>query len=82
MNTIITDFERALDGITEVLILPHNDPDPDAISASLGLAYLLKEKYAITTNISYHGIIGRAENKALVHYLKTPLKKITSPVTP
>ncbi|MBC8509173.1 MAG: DHH family phosphoesterase [Chloroflexi bacterium] len=71
-------LQDTLSGQTRVLILPHNDPDPDAIAAAVGLRYLLVEKFAIEARIAYHGIIGRAENKALVRYLKNPSHKLNS----
>jgi nanoRNase/pAp phosphatase (c-di-AMP/oligoRNAs hydrolase) len=67
-----------LDGHTRLLIIPHNDPDPDAIAASLGLRYLAAELYGIEAEIRYNGIIGRAENKALVRFLGNPLKKLNN----
>ena len=68
---------RAVEGANSVLILPHNDPDPDAIASAVGLCYLLAEKLGIESRIAYRGIIGRAENKALVHYLDHPLQRLT-----
>jgi nanoRNase/pAp phosphatase (c-di-AMP/oligoRNAs hydrolase) len=61
---------------TSLLILPHNDPDPDAIAASVGLRYLLKERFGVESWIGYRGHIGRAENKALARYLKNPLRRL------
>ena len=65
-------------GATEVLILPHNDPDPDAIGSALALAYLIREKLGTNGLVAYSGIIGRAENKALVRYLDQPLHRLAS----
>ena len=67
---------QALNGYSKLLILPHNDPDPDAIAAAVGLRYLVKEISGIDVIVHYHGIIGRAENKALVRYLKNPLRRL------
>ena len=64
---------NVLENQTSVLILPHNDPDPDAIATAVGLRYLLKEKFQVESRIAYQGYIGRAENKALVRYLEIPL---------
>jgi nanoRNase/pAp phosphatase (c-di-AMP/oligoRNAs hydrolase) len=64
---------NVLENQTSLLILPHNDPDPDAIAAAVGLRYLLKEKFQVESRIAYQGYIGRAENKALVRYLEKPL---------
>ncbi len=52
-----------------LLILPHNDPDPDAIASAVALHYLLAERLGMESTIAYQGIIGRAENRALVRYL-------------
>ena len=67
---------KILDGHSKLLIIPHNDPDPDAIAAAEGLRYLVAEMFGIEGQIRYHGIIGRAENKALVRFLKYPLKRL------
>lgn len=63
---------------TRVLILPHNDPDPDAIAAAVGLRYLLKEKFHTESLIAYRGHIEREENKAFVQYLEKPLRHFQS----
>jgi nanoRNase/pAp phosphatase (c-di-AMP/oligoRNAs hydrolase) len=64
---------RKLPPKKHVLILTHDNPDPDAIASAWGLSYLLKKKIALTSNIVYSGLIGRAENRALVKVLKIPL---------
>ena len=64
-------------GVDQVLILPHNDPDPDAIASAFGLKKLLTERTSLPVKIAYQGIIGRAENKALVRYLGRPLRPLT-----
>ena len=61
----------------QILILPHNDPDPDAIAGAVGLRYLLSKRLEIDVQIGYRGIIGRAENKAMVRYLERPLRPVT-----
>ena len=61
----------------QVLILPHNDPDPDAIGSAVALRHLLVERLGIAAHIRYRGIIGRAENKAMVRYLDRPLRRLT-----
>jgi len=69
---------EALSGPEPILILTHNDPDPDAVAGAVALQYLLAEKGGVTSVIGYHGIIGRAENKALIAYLDNPLLPLTS----
>jgi nanoRNase/pAp phosphatase (c-di-AMP/oligoRNAs hydrolase) len=66
---------RKLPPKKRVLILPHENPDPDAIASAWGLSYLLKKKLGLTSTIAYSGLIGRAENRAFVKVLKIPLIK-------
>jgi nanoRNase/pAp phosphatase (c-di-AMP/oligoRNAs hydrolase) len=61
----------------DVVILPHNDPDPDAIASSAALKHLLEVRLGAQVAIAYHGIIGRAENRALARYLAEPLRPIS-----
>jgi nanoRNase/pAp phosphatase (c-di-AMP/oligoRNAs hydrolase) len=68
---------EAVGDASNVLILPHNDPDPDAIASALAFRHLLTEKLGVEGHIAYKGIIGRAENKALVRYLGHPLRRLT-----
>ena len=72
-NIAIENLLEAVQSARRVLILPHNDPDPDAIASALALAEILKVRLNIDPKIGYGGIIGRAENRALVEYLGNPL---------
>lgn len=67
----------AVGDATSLLILTHNDPDPDAIASGVALQWLLKEKLHLESWIAYRGIVGRAENKALVRQLGYPLRLLT-----
>lgn len=72
---------QVVDNIENLLILPHNNPDPDALASAAGLQYLLAQKSATRCKISYSGIIGRAENKAFVQYMKLAIKASTNTET-
>jgi nanoRNase/pAp phosphatase (c-di-AMP/oligoRNAs hydrolase) len=72
----------AVSGINRLLILPHNDPDPDAIASALALRYLLVERTDIEIWLAHNGLIGRAENKALINYLDQPLQSVTGLAVP
>ncbi len=61
-----------------ILIVPHNDPDPDAIASAVGLRYLFAQRIGVEAPVIYAGFIGRAENKALVRYLGRPLKQLAA----
>jgi len=55
------------------LVLTHDNPDPDSIAAGVGLAHLLRELAGVETVVAYGGIVGRAENRALLRTLKLPV---------
>jgi nanoRNase/pAp phosphatase (c-di-AMP/oligoRNAs hydrolase) len=68
---------EAVGDTAAILILPHNDPDPDAIASALALHWLLSERHGAEGEIAYTGIVGRAENRALLRYLGQPLRPLT-----
>jgi len=51
------------------LVLTHDNPDPDALSAAAALTTLLRRKFRRQATIAYGGIIGRAENRQMVRGL-------------
>lgn len=56
-------------------IIVHNNPDPDSLASAMALKYLLKLNGYKRIRIFYDGLIGRAENQALIRILKIPLSK-------
>jgi nanoRNase/pAp phosphatase (c-di-AMP/oligoRNAs hydrolase) len=68
---------QAAAGVDSLLILTHNNPDPDAVASAVALRELLLQLLRVDSPIAYHGVIGRAENQALVRYLRHPLKPLT-----
>ena len=69
----------AVDDARSILILSHNNPDPDAIASAVALRHLLTHRLDVEAHIAYRGIIGRAENRALVCYLGHPLRRLSGP---
>ena len=67
---------RAVGDDGTLLILPHNDPDPDAVASAVALRHLLLEALNLESTIGYRGIVGRAENRALLRYLGNPLRPL------
>jgi nanoRNase/pAp phosphatase (c-di-AMP/oligoRNAs hydrolase) len=59
-----------------LVILPHDNPDPDSLAAALGLRCIF-EREGLHPVIAFGGIIGRAENRALVRELNIPLVPIS-----
>ena len=56
-----------------LLILTHDNPDPDSIASAVAMSVLLKETRGIESNVAYSGIIGRAENRAMAAELDLPI---------
>ncbi|HMK34441.1 MAG TPA: DHH family phosphoesterase [Desulfomonilaceae bacterium] len=56
-------------GKRRILILCHNNPDPDTIGSASGLQFLLTRKFGVKSVIGYGGVVTRAENKAMVQRL-------------
>ena len=53
-----------------ILIMCHNNPDPDTIASAAALKYILAHTLRCKAVIGYDGTIGRAENRQLVRRLK------------
>ncbi len=68
---------ETIGGSRSLLILTHDNPDPDAISAASCLKYIVSRRLGIRTKIGYGGIVGRAENRAMLRLLKIPTAKLS-----
>jgi len=69
---------RAVEGATGLVICTHRNPDPDSISSALALRYLLEHAVGVRAIVAYEGVIGRAENRALVSLLRLRLRPMAS----
>jgi nanoRNase/pAp phosphatase (c-di-AMP/oligoRNAs hydrolase) len=58
------------------LVLTHDNPDPDAISAAAALARLLRKAYSRDVTVAYGGLIGRAENQEMVRLLRIRMSRV------
>jgi nanoRNase/pAp phosphatase (c-di-AMP/oligoRNAs hydrolase) len=71
-----TFLDRLLDDLRtpgDALIVTHDNPDPDSLSSAYGLKHLFESELGRPTTIGYGGIIGRAENRALVQACRIPV---------
>jgi len=59
----------------KVLIATHTNPDPDSIASAYTLRHLFAS-WGINSVLVYGGIIGRAENKAMITRLQIPMRSI------
>jgi len=63
-----------------LVILPHDNPDPDSLASAATLQYLVRQKLGKDSVITLGGIVGRAENRAMLRYLNinlVPVAEIT-----
>ncbi len=63
-------------GKGKVLIVTHDNPDPDSIAAAVALRHLLLVKTGQDAVLTYGGIIGRSENRKMVELLEIQLQPI------
>jgi nanoRNase/pAp phosphatase (c-di-AMP/oligoRNAs hydrolase) len=68
---------KVLGGSRLVLILTHDNPDPDGLSSAACLRYILSRRLGLRTRIGYGGIVGRTENRSMLHLLKIHTSKLT-----
>jgi nanoRNase/pAp phosphatase (c-di-AMP/oligoRNAs hydrolase) len=68
-------MKRALGDAERVIVLTHDKPDPDAIASTAGLGYLLSKAVGLPVTLAFGGIVGRAENRALLEELDLPFER-------
>ncbi|HEY5609965.1 MAG TPA: DHH family phosphoesterase [Thermoanaerobaculia bacterium] len=59
-----------------LLILTHHNPDPDTVASAAALRYLFERTRGIEPTVAYSGVIGRAENRAMVDLLDLPMRRL------
>ena len=52
-----------------ILVLTHDNPDPDGLASTFALAAVLAHLTDVECEVGYAGIIGRAENRAMLREL-------------
>lgn len=60
---------RGVIGQGPVLILTHDNPDPDALASGKALATLFRAAWNIPADLRFSGLVARAENKAMLNFL-------------
>lgn len=68
----------SVEDAAEVLVLTHDNPDPDSIASAAALAHLLEAAAGVPTSLAFGGIVGRAENRALIDELDVKFERIGS----
>lgn len=73
----LVELDRVVAGQKKLLVIVHNNPDPDALASAFALSYIVQSRHGIVSDIAYGGLVSRPENMAMVRELKITLKKIT-----
>jgi nanoRNase/pAp phosphatase (c-di-AMP/oligoRNAs hydrolase) len=60
---------RVTAGNGPVLILTHDNPDPDGLASGKALSTLLREAWDIPSQLIYSGLVARAENHVMLNRL-------------
>lgn len=68
MTTKVEEFLSAFADVEQGLLLPHDNPDPDGLASAFALQYILAQR-GIDAVVAFGGMIGRAENRAMVRNL-------------
>ncbi len=66
VESLLATFEKR----RRALVLTHDNPDPDALASAFVLAAVLTHRTDVECEVGYAGIIGRAENRAMLRELE------------
>src|SRR5258708_6104195 len=70
-----------LQGRRSAVIYMHDNPDPDALAAALGLETLFQREFGAVVTLAHGGSVGPAQNRAMVenlHIKLTPVERVAA----
>lgn len=70
------DLLAVLEPAREIVILPHDNPDPDSLASAEGLRAAIRHVLRKPVAVALSGIIGRSQNRAMVSILRLELDPI------
>jgi len=76
-KSMLGELLQALGGRAPLIILPHDNPDPDSLASAAALKYLAQKLLGKNAVIAQGGIVGRAENRAMLTYLSIDLRPVS-----
>ena len=65
----LENLRAAFENRRRALVLTHDNPDPDALASAFALGAVLDHLTEVDCEVGYAGIIGRAENRAMLREL-------------
>lgn len=75
---MIEQILQSLASKKRILILTHNNPDPDAMSSAFALKNLIHKKLRKKVVIAYMGVVGRLENRELIKQCNIEMQQTLS----
>lgn len=72
----IEELKKTLETAKRLVVLTHDNPDPDTISCALALQTIVSHICQIPVILRYSGIVGRAENREMVRLLKIKIRPL------
>ena len=76
-RSLVEQYQRHFEDADRVLILLHNDPDPDALASGLALRNLLRRTKTTAIIGAFHGVT-RPENQRMTNLLDIKVESITA----
>lgn len=70
IGQLLEALAKVLPGRGQVLIIPHDYPDPDALASSAAIQLLLIKRHNLRAKIVFSGIVSRAENREILRHFK------------
>ncbi len=71
-----TELLRRIAPEDTVLIVTHDNPDPDALASAYALSYLIEMARGVKTVIACGGVVGRRENRTLIEKVEISIEQI------
>jgi nanoRNase/pAp phosphatase (c-di-AMP/oligoRNAs hydrolase) len=75
VQQVLQRIGEILQNARSLLVIMHNNPDPDALASALAVKMLVEERFAVPTTLCYGGMINRAENDKMVKELEIPVDR-------
>ncbi len=77
-DKVFQELEKLVGGGKSLLILMHDNPDPDALASAMALKIICESRYGSKVTIAYGGMLTRAENRTMTRLLGISAIKIDS----
>ena len=70
-------LKDAVTGKKKIIVLTHDNPDPDSISCAVTLSAVITQVFNVPCTARYSGIVCRAENREMIRALGLDIKTLS-----